>query len=197
MRQAGFEVVRLGHLCWDCCEPEDGVYTFEWLDTVMDAFGEAGIKVFLDISMRPAPVWVHRACPGCDIYSESGSRQAPLRRYMEDVDDPDYQYYALRFAGVLVRRYRDHPALMGFGLCNELGDGPVSYSEAAQRRFRVWLREKYGTVELLNRAWNTQRWSRRLTSFEDVMLQQNELAVGAPEAWLDMKRFYGDGVLRF
>ncbi len=197
MKEAGFQVVRLGHLCWDSYEPEDGRYTFEWFDTVMDLFYEAGIRVFLDVSMRPAPVWVHRLCPGCDIAAPNGIPQESVRRYMEDVDDPEYQYYALRFARVLVRRYKGHPALMGFGLCNELGDGPISYSEAAEKRFRAWVKEKYQTVDRLNRAWNTQRWSRRLTSFEDVVLPENELAKGAPEPYLDMRRFFGDGVARF
>ena len=130
MKKAGFQVVRLGHLCWDSYEPGDGIYTFEWFDNVMDGFYKAGIQVFLDISMRPAPVWVHKLCPGCDIFSPDGNRQAALRRYMEDVDDPDYQYYALRFAKILIRRYKDHPALMAFGLCNEQGAGYISYSDA-------------------------------------------------------------------
>ena len=197
MKEAGFQVVRLGHLCWDSFEPEDGRFEFEWFDSVMDAFGEAGIKVFLDMAVRPAPVWVHRLCPGCDIFSRGGNRQAALRRYMEDVDDPEYQYYALRFAETLVRRYGKHPALMGFGLCNEQGDGPVSFSPAAEKRFQVWLHKRYGSIEVLNRKWNTQRWSRRLQDFSDVRLQENELAVGAPEAFLDMRRFFGDGVLSF
>lgn len=197
MQAAGFTMVRLGHLCWDSYEPDDGNYTFEWFDEVMDAFSKAGIAVFLDISMRPAPVWVHRLCPGCDIWSRGGVRQAPLRRYMEDVADPEYQYFALRFARVLVKRYAGHPALAGFGLCNELGDGPISYSEAAQDRFRIWLREKYTTIENLNQKWNTRRWSRRLQSFEDVYLQENEISKGSPEARLDMRRFFGDGVLDF
>lgn len=197
MQRAGFQVVRLGHLCWDSYEPADGTYTFEWFDQVMDAFHEAGIQVFLDVSMRPAPQWVHKICPGCNIVDKNGMSQPALRRYMEDVADEEYQYYALRFARKIAGRYKDHPALIGFGLCNEQGDGPISYSHAAVSRFRQWLQKKYGTVENLNRAWNTRRWSRRLSSFADVELQENELSKGAPEAWLDMKRFYGDGVLDF
>ncbi len=197
MKNAGFTTVRLGHLCWDSYEPEDGIYTFEWFDEVMDAFEMAGIGVFLDVSMRPAPVWVHEKCPDCNIHTRSGLWQASLRRYMEDVDEPQYQKYALRFASVLAERYKDHHALIGFGLCNELGAGYVSFSESARRCFIQWLEEKYSTIDNLNRAWATQRWSRRLRSFEDIYLPENEIEVGAPEAWLDMKRFYSDGVLRF
>ena len=197
MKEAGFTTVRLGHLCWDSYEPEEGVYTFEWFDKVMDLFAEAGIGVVLDISMRPAPRWVHSLCPGCDIYDKSGVRQNSLRRYMEDVTDPSYQYYALRFARVIVKRYKDHPALFAFGLCNELGDGYLSYSPYAEKRFQNWLRKKYGTIECLNEAWATQRWSRRYEEFGQIGLQENSLTVGPPEGWLDMRRFFSDGVGEF
>lgn len=197
MKQAGFTTVRLGHLCWDSYEPEDGVYTFEWFDEVMDLFAQAGIGVVLDVSMRPAPVWVHKLCPGCNIHDRSGILQPSVRRYMEDVADPAYQYYALRFAEILVKRYRNHPALFAFGLCNELGSGQRSYSEQSRQRFIQWLKHKYGTVEKLNRAWATQRWSRRLTSFDDVVFPENGIAIGAPEACLDMRRFFSNEIGSF
>lgn len=106
MAQAGFTTVRLGHLCWDSYEPEEGVYTFEWFDEVMDLFAQAKIGVVLDVSMRPAPVWVHKLCPGCGVYSQGDVSQPSIRRYMEDVEDPAYQYYALRFAEVLTKGIR-------------------------------------------------------------------------------------------
>nr|MBR4279649.1 beta-galactosidase [Clostridia bacterium] len=194
MKKAGFELVRLGHLAWDSYEPDDGIYTFEWFDKVMDLFAEASIRVVLDISTRPAPVWVHEKCPGCRIHDKAGQEAPAVRRYMEDVSDPDYQHYALRFARVLVERYREHPALFAFGLCNEQGAGYASYSPASLQRFKDWLKEKYETVENLNKAWATQRWCRRLRSFDDVLMPVNSVEVGSPEAWLDMRRFFSDGV---
>lgn len=192
MKQAGFTTVRVGHLCWDSFEPEEGVYTFAWFDEFMDLFAEAGIGVFLDVSMRPAPVWVHKLCPGCNVYSKGGNMQPSVHRYMEDVSDPAYQHYALRFAEILVNRYKNHPALFAFGLCNEMGSGKISFSPQSRQRFIQWLKHKYGTVEQLNQAWATRRWCRKLTSFDDVVFPENELFLGAPEAWLDMRRFFAD-----
>lgn len=197
MRMAGFTTVRLGHLCWDSYEPEDGVYTFEWFDTVMDLCAEKHMQVVLDVTMRPAPGWVHRICPGCNISAPDGTKQASLTRYMEDVADEQYQFYALRFAEKLVNRYKNHPALFAFGLCNELGAGFLSCSEEARERFAEWLENKYYSIENLNKAWSTRWWCRRLSSFSDVVLQKNELAIGAPEAWLDMRRFFSDGIADF
>lgn len=67
MKEAGFDTVRLGHLCWDSYEPEDGVYTFEWFDQVMELCVKYKLNVILDVSMHPAPIWVHKLCPGCNV----------------------------------------------------------------------------------------------------------------------------------
>lgn len=197
MKKAGFTTVRLGHLCWDSFEPDNGVYAFTWFDEVMRLFAEAGIGVVLDISMHPAPIWVHALCKGCNIGGINGNYQYPVRRYMEDVSDPAYQRYALRFASVLVNRYKDHPALFAFGLCNELGWCHRSHSAESRARFIDWLRRKYEKIENLNRGWATQRWSRKLLSFEQAGFPETEEEVGSPEAWLDMRRFFSDGVGEF
>lgn len=197
MAQCGFTVVRLGHLCWDSFEPEEGVFTFGWMDRVMELCGERGIGVFLDIPTRPAPTWLHKKFPSIDIADRNGIRQNPHTRYMEDVGDPHFREYAYRLAAVMAKRYASHPALLAFGLCNELGAGFLSYSATARERFVGWLKEKYRTVEELNRAWASHRWSRRLQSFEQVDLPAGGSAAGAPERYLDMRRFFSGELVEY
>lgn len=197
MRAASFNVVRLGHLCWDSFEPSEGNFTFEWFDEVMDLFHEAGIQVVLDIATRPAPTWLHKKYPAIDRTDTNGIRMEAQTRYMEDIGHPAFQEYAYKFAETLVCKYRNHPALYAFGLCNELGSGAPSYSREARDRFEAWLKDKYGTVDQLNRAWTTQRWSRKLSSFHDVVLPVSGQIHGAPERVLDMWRFYSDEVLAY
>lgn len=197
MRKASFTIVRLGHLCWDSFEPSEGNYTFEWFDEVMALFEEAGIKVVLDIATRPAPTWLHKKYPAISLTAPSGLRMEAQTRYMEDIGHPAFQQYAYAFARQLVTRYRHHPALYAFGLCNELGSGSPSYSGAARDRFEAWLRQKYETVEQLNAAWTAQRWSRKLNSFADVVLPISGQVKGAPERLLDMARFYSDETLAY
>ena len=197
MAQRGFNVVRLGHLCWDSFEPEEGVYTFSWMDRVMELCQERGIGVFLDIPTRPAPTWLHEKYPSIYIVDREGVRQNPHTRYMEDVGDPHFREYAYRLAAVMAQRYASHPALLAFGLCNELGSGFLSYSPTARGRFVQWLKEKYRTVENLNRAWAAHRWSRKLQSFDQVELPIGATMVGAPERFLDMRRFYSQELVDY
>ena len=135
MKAAGFNVVRMGHLAWDSYEPSEGSFDFGWFDTVMDMMNEAGIKVILDIAIRPAPIWLHHKYPSINITDASGDVLYPNHRYMEDIGDPMYQKYALRFTDSLTKRYGNHPALLAFGIDNESGDGQISYSETARQRY--------------------------------------------------------------
>ncbi|MDF2937721.1 MAG: hypothetical protein K0Q90_3094 [Paenibacillaceae bacterium] len=197
MKAASFSVVRLGHLCWDSFEPAEGGYDFAWLDQVMELFAEAQIGVYLDISTRPAPVWLHRKYPEIDLVDANGQRLQALTRYMEDIGSPVFQDYALRHVEKLVLRYRDHRALLAFGICNEFGDKSVSYSEQARLRFAAWLKERYDSVEALNQAWSARRWSRKLGSWSDVEFPVSGGYTGAPERMLDMWRFFSEETLGF
>jgi len=194
MKDAGFNVVRVGHLAWDSYEPSDGNFNFEWFDTVMNMLDQAGIKVILDIAIRPAPIWLHQKFPSINVVDDNGSVRYPNHRYMEDAGDPNYQKYAIRFADVISKRYAKHPALLAFGIDNESGDGPISYSETVRQRFIVWLKNKYGNLDKLNKAWATQRWSRRINSFDEVGLPVAGNKNGAPEKILDFRRFVSDEV---
>jgi beta-galactosidase len=194
MKAAGLNVVRLGHLAWDSYEPAEGQFDFEWFDEVMDKLNEAGIKVILDIAIRPAPIWLHHKYPSISVVDDKGNIQYPNHRYMDDVGDPNYQKYALRFTDAISKRYANHPALLAFGIDNESGDGQISYSETVRQRFIEWIKVKYGNLDNLNKAWATQRWSRRINRFEEIGLPVEGHKNGAPEKILDFRRFVSDEV---
>jgi len=194
MKAAGFKAVRMGHLAWDSYEPAEGKFDFQWFDFVMDEMNKAGIKVILDIAIRPAPLWLHHKYPSINVTSPGGIAQYPNHRYMIDVGDPMYQKYALRYADTLTKHYAKHPALLAFGIDNESGDGPISYSETVRKRFVVWLTNKYSNLDNFNKAWATQRWSRRINDFNEVGLPVAGEKNGAPEKILDFRRFISDEV---
>jgi len=194
MKAAGLNVVRMGHLAWDSYEPSDGNFDFGWFDKVMDMMAEAGIKVILDIAIRPAPIWLHQKFTSIDVVDANGNVQYPNHRYMDDVGDPNFQKYAVRFADSISKHYAKHPALLAFGIDNESGDGPISYSETVRQRFVEWLKKKYVNLDNLNKAWATQRWSRRINDFDEIGLPVSGLVNGAPERILDFRRFVSDEV---
>lgn len=194
MKEAGFKVVRMGHLAWDSYEPSEGKFDFGWFDTVMDLMNKSGIKVILDIAIRPAPIWLHSKYPSINIIDKYCNRLYPNHRYMEDIGDTIYQRYALRFADVISKRYANHPALLAFGIDNESGDGQISYSETARQRFIAWLQKKYSNLENLNKAWATQRWSRRINQWDEIGFPVATHFNDVPERMLDFRQFVSDEI---
>ena len=191
MKRSGFDVVRMGDLAWDYFEPEEGRFDFTAFDSVMDQMHAAGLRVILDIPGQPAPVWLHHRYPGVDLITQQGVRLNPAERYMDDIADPDYRRLLARMADKLLARYARHPALMAIGYNNEIGNGFMSYSAADRDRFVAWLERRYGNVETLNRAWATQRWSRRIGSWDEVTLPYAE-GPGPFERQLDLRRYWSD-----
>jgi len=191
MQRASFNVVRMGDLSWDSFEPAQGKFEFDWFDKILEKMQAAGIRVILDIPGAPAPIWLHRAYPGVDIVAQNGTRLPPAERYMDNISDPDYVRELGVLGEMLMKRYAHHPAVIAVGYNNEIGNGFMSYSEADRQRFIAWLKKKYGTVEELNRAWATQRWSRRLNRFEDVDLPLAD-GPGPSERFLDLHRYWSD-----
>lgn len=191
MRHAGFKVVRMGDLSWDYFEPAEGRFDFAEFDWIMDRMRDAGIKVILDIPGQPAPMWLHHKYPGVDIVTQQGTRLHAAERYMDDIGDPGYRRLLARMADTLTRRYARHPALFAIGFNNEIGNGYLSYSPADRERFVEWLKKRYGSIEALNKAWATQRWSRRIGSWEEVELPYAE-GPGPAERYLDLRRYWSD-----
>lgn len=191
MKQSGFKVVRMGDLSWDYFEPTEGKFAFKHFDAVMDEMQAADIKVILDIPGIPAPMWLHHKYPGVDIVNQAGTRLAPAERYMDNIGDPDYRRLARRMADTLTKRYAKHPALLAVGYDNEIGNGFISYSEGDRKRFVQWLKKRYGSLEALNQAWATQRWSRRIGSWDEVRLPYAD-GPGPAERYLDLRRFWSD-----
>jgi beta-galactosidase len=191
MRAAGFTLVRMGDLSWDAFEPAEGEFRFAWFDDVLSQMNAAGIKVILDVAGLPAPIWLHHRYPSANVVDQSGVVWQPARRYMEDISDPAYREHVRRYAEALTSHYAGHPAVIAVGYDNEIGDGYLSYSAADRARFVEWLKTRYRTVEALNAAWATQRWSRRLGSFDEVQLPYGD-GPSPPERYLDLRRFWSD-----
>jgi beta-galactosidase len=194
MKKAGLQMVRMGDLSWDSFEPQEGHFTFEWFDHVLDQMHAAGIKVVLDIPGQPAPIWMHKHYPGVDIVNQDGARIHPAWRYWDNISDPDYRRLARRLAEQMLKRYAHHPAVIAVGYDNEIGNGHMSYSEADRQRFVGWLKAKYGSVEALNKAWATQRWSRRIGNWDEVDLPYGD-GPGPNERNLDLRRYWSDDTI--
>ncbi|GAB2455542.1 beta-galactosidase [Conyzicola lurida] len=196
MREAGVNLVSLGIFSWSRIQPAEGEFDFEWLDTVIDLLHANGIQVDLATATASPPPWATSAYPQMLPQDENGATYWPGSRQQFAPASPDYRRLAAALVTALAERYARHPAVVMWHVNNEYGcHVNYDYSDNAAVAFRVWLREKYQTLDALNAAWGTDFWSQRYTDFEQIVPPRKAPYSRNPAGELDFKRYTSDTLL--
>ena len=193
MKLAGFNAVSIGIFSWVSLEPEDGVYTFEWLDDVMDMLTENDIYAVLATPSGSKPAWLSAKYPEVCRVTAEGRREPHTGRHNHCRTSPIYREKCIAINTRLAERYQDHPALLVWHVSNEYNGGPC-YCDLCLDAFRQWLREKYDDdLELLNRKWWTRFWSHTYTDWDQI----EPIDPSIHGLMLDWKRFLTDQTIDF
>lgn len=187
MRVAGVNTATVGVFSWSMLEPAEGVYDFAWLDRVMDLLHDNDIQVVLATPTASPPPWFTLAHPEALPVTRDGTRLLHGSRDTYNPAAPAYREACRRVARALAERYAEHPALAMWHVHNEYGT--VSFGSVTDAAFRDWLRERYGSLESLNRTWNTAFWSQRYGRWEEIFAPQATQYLPNPAHVLDFKRF--------
>src|SRR5947209_14642125 len=123
-----------------------------------------------------------------------GRRMEHGSREQADWSSPLYREYVTRIVTELAKKFGNDKRVWGWQIDNELSHygKRFSYSEAATRKFRDWLKEKYGTIDRLNEDWGGAFWSQMYQSFDQVDIPNEEVLVAdpSPHAVLDFRRWF-------
>lgn len=169
MEEAHFNIARMGDFAWHSMEPKDGVFTLEWLDHAIRTLSQRGIQSLLCTPTAAIPKWMHDAHPDIMIMGADGQRKPYGRRRHACLNNEDYRQYCTRITRTLAERYKDNKSVIGFQIDNELAtEEPYCYCPECLKKFQLWLKKKYQTIETLNKAWGTVFWSETLDNFEQV-----------------------------
>ena len=191
MRELGLDVVRIGEFAWSRLEPRRGEFRFDWLERAVDALGDAGLKVVLGTPTATPPAWLVRERPEIlPVDAEGRVRKFGSRRHVDYSSEAWWEESA-RIVDAVASRFGRHEAVVGWQTDNEHGchDTTRSYSSAAERGFRAWLRERHGSVEALNEAWGAVFWSQEYGDFEEVGLPNLTVTEPNPSHALDFYRY--------
>lgn len=193
MRRARVNLVSVGVFAWSRLEPEEGHYTFDWLDRVLDLLDAGGVKVALATPTASPPPWFSLAYPDALPVRADGTRLLHGSRDTYCASAPAYRAACRRIAGALAERYAGHPALALWHVHNEYGT--ACHCDHAAAAFRSWLRKEYGDLDALNDAWVTAFWSQHYSAWEQVFPPRATQYLANPGQLLDFRRFWSDELL--
>ncbi|WP_422934192.1 beta-galactosidase [Sinomonas sp. P47F7] len=196
MREAGVNLVSLGIFSWALLEPEEGRYEFGWLDEIMDLLHENGVAVDLANASASPPPWFTVKYPDSAPVNADGVRQTHGSRQAFAACSPDYRRAAAALTTAIAERYSSHPALAMWHVHNEYGcHNQPDFGPHAERGFRAWLQDRYGTLNALNEAWGTAFWSQHYYDWAEIMPPRHSGTHVNPSQQVDFARFSSDSLL--
>ncbi|MCC3373335.1 beta-galactosidase [Cohnella sp. REN36] len=196
---AGIDVATINVFSWALTQPSEEAYDFALLDETIDRLHANGVSVCLATGTGAHPAWMAKRHPEVTRVDYHGRKRKFGGRHNSCPNSPVYRHYARLLAGKLAERYKDHPGLLIWHVSNEYGG--YCYCDNCAAAFRVWLERRYGSLEELNRAWNTRFWGHTFYDWDEIV-PPNELS----EEWggsntnfqgisLDYRRFQSASLL--
>lgn len=175
---------------WRWNNPAEGEYDFCDIDRLMDIAAKNRLRVMLNTIVDVAPAWVYRKYPDASMITLDGRAAGPQTQPHRQIGGlgvclhhPAVMEHCFDFLRSTVERYSDHPALEIWNVASEpeltqsmaelrlfAGDASrigdmLCYCDHCRRAFKLWLTERYGTIDRLNLSSN-----RNYRSFDEVEL---------------------------
>ena len=201
-KKAGINSATVNVFSWAKLQPDENTYDFSELDDIIAMLSENGIDIVLATATGAMPAWMAKKYPEVTRVDFEGRRHKFGQRHNHCPNSLVWQKYAARLAGELAKRYGSNPHVVCWHINNEYNTG--CYCENCEKAFRIWLREKYGTLEAVNAAWNTEFWGHTFYDWDEIVAP-NDLSDGMGFGFtrktafagisIDYDRFLSDSLL--
>lgn len=202
LKKTHINMVTLNVFSWAALQPDEDTYCFDKLDRIMEFVRENGLKVCMATSTGAHPAWMAKRHPDILRTDADGKKRKFGSRHNSCPNSPTYRLYATRLASELAKRYKDYDNIVAWHISNEFGG--ECHCENCEKAFREWLKEKYGTIEEMNRCFYTDFWGHTFYDWDEVVLpnllsehmewngQEKTMFQGIS---LDYRRFMSDSMM--
>ena len=206
MKELGYTCLH-GFCEWSRIETAKGVYDFSQVDRLLDLCEKNGILAILNIATQNTvgyhmPAWMENeyAGRGCVDIDNEGAELKSIHN-IPCLDDPWYHKRAEQFLHALANRYKGDRRVAGWVIWGEpklSGENgkPICFCEHTLKVFRTRMKEKYGSIDRLNKAWGTEG-PVKFADFASIRPPRGPHGHrGGYAAWSDWARFMADNFAR-
>lgn len=169
MKLAGIKCARIGEFAWRKMEPVRGQYDFAWLHKVVDALYDAGIAVVMGTPTATPPIWLSEEHRDVLVLNEGGWQTEHGGRRHCCSNNPNYLKASYEIVEAMAKEFGNDKAIIGWQLDNEIyafGTGCVC--KHCMDKYHSDLKNKYGTIENLNKQWNLNLFSQAYDRFDQI-----------------------------
>ncbi|MER2174599.1 MAG: beta-galactosidase [Carnobacterium sp.] len=198
-KKASINTATINVFSWAKLQPSENEYDFSELDDIIDMLTKEEYTIILGTSTAALPAWMSRQYPDVNRVDFEGRKHRHGHRHNHCPNSPSFQGFAKKLVNKLAERYGDHPNVKVWHISNEYSG--ECYCDNCAKAFRVWVKDKYQTVDAVNEAWNMNFWGHTLYSFDDIT-PPNYLGDGISDTAaafaglsIDYRRFNSDSLL--
>lgn len=199
-RNASINSATVNVFSWAKIQPSETEYYFEELDEIIGMLSKENYDIILGTSTAALPAWMFKKYPEVARTDYYGRQHKFGGRHNACPNSLVYQKYAELLAKKLAERYGANKNVTCWHVNNEYGG--ECYCEKCEKAFRVWLKERYKTIEALNKAWNFEFWGHTVYEWDEIVLP-NSLGDGFDDRVntafaglsIDYRRFMSDSIL--
>jgi beta-galactosidase len=137
------------------------------MDRAVAKLNAAGIKMIMGTPTYSIPVWLYKAHPEIMVTRLDGQRIEYGLRQNFDISSPAYRFYCERVIRKIMEHYKDNPGIIGYQVDNETSAYGAANHDV-QVGFANYLKEKFKTVDALNRNWGLNYWGQRLNDWSEL-----------------------------
>lgn len=167
MQESGVRIVRLAEFAWSRLEPREGEYDFSWLDEVIELFAKYNIEIILGTPTNCPPLWLYEKYPDAVMCDQYGKRVTLGIRGHRCYNSPNLIRHTKDIVSRMASHYKNNKTVVGWQIDNEL-EAYHCTCQTCTEKFRTWLKNKYGTLEQMNRTYGNVMWSGEYSEWTQV-----------------------------
>jgi len=199
MVDSSINCIRIAEFAWHLMEPNEGNFQFEFFAHILERAKAYNIHVMLGTPTATLPAWMAKKYPSMLSIDEFGIKRHFGGRRQACLNAPSYLEKCNIITEKMAHAYKGFSNVIGWQIDNELGHegSDWCYCEHCEAQFRIFLKNRYHTIENFNDKIGSVFWSHTYNTFDEVELPRPTIPAKNPGFMLNFYQFRAETITRF